>query len=102
MAKNLGTCHCDEKLKKHGAQYDNHQIYCPDYEEEIQMITANHSYTIQSVFRTLYRRNEWSRTVNYPALFNSSVHLQYRNTDDNKTRCHYYMSLYTTLMMSVY
>ena len=58
------------------------------------MITVNHNYTIQSVFRTLYNRNDWSRTVNYPALFNSSVHLQYTNTDNNEPRCHYYMSLY--------
>ena len=80
-------------------QYDNHKAYCPDYDEEIQMVVANQTYTIESVFRTLYERNEndWSRDGKYPELFNSSIHIQYRN--GSETVCQHYMSLFTTLIL---
>ena len=82
-------------------QYDNYKAYCPDYDEEIQMLVANQTHTIESVFRTLYERNEndWSRDGTYPVLFNSSRHIQYRN--GLKKLCQYYMSVFTTLIMAI-
>ena len=82
-------------------QYDNHKVYCPDYDEEIQMVVANQTHTIKSVFRTLYERNEndWSRDGNYyPVMLNSSRHIQYRN--GSEPLCQHYMSLFTTLIMT--
>ena len=64
------------------------------------MVVANQTHTIESVFRTLYERNEndWSRGGNYPVLFNSSIHIQYRN--GTEPRCQHYMSLFMTLIMT--
>ena len=74
-------------------------MYCPDYDEEIEMVVANQTHTIESVFRTLYERNEndWSHDGNYPELFNSSRHIRYRNR--NETLCQHYMSLFMTLQL---
>ena len=81
-------------------QYDNHQLYCPDYEEDIQTLVANHTYGVELVFRTLYERNEydWSRDTKYPEIFNSSKHIQYRN--GSEPRCEHYMSVFSTMIKS--
>ena len=83
-------------------QYDNHQLYCPDYEEDIQTLVAIQTYGVESVFRTLYERNEydWSRDSKYPELFNSSRHIQYRN--GSIPLCQYYMSMFTTMIKNIY
>ena len=82
-------------------QYDNHQTYCRDYDEDIQTLTTNQRYAIESVFMTLYERheNDWSRNSNYPELFNSSRHIQYRNRSE--PLCQHYLSLLTTLITAI-
>ena len=81
-------------------QYDNHQLYCPDY--DIQTLIANHTYGAESVFRTLYERNEhdWSRDSKYPGLFNSSNYIQYRN--ESEPLCEHYMSVFSTMIKSTF
>ena len=86
----------------HFLQYDNHQLYCPDYEEHIHSLLANQTYGVASVLRTLYERNEYDRSQDskYPELINSSRHIQYRN--GNKPLCQHYMSIFTTLIKKIY
>ena len=89
-------------IKIHLSQYDNHQLYCPDYEEDIQTIVANQTYGVESVLRTLYERNEfdWSQNDKYPELFNSSRHIQYRS--GSEPLCQHYMSIFTAMIKEIY
>ena len=84
-------------------QYDNHQIYCPNYDLDEKMLTcANQTHTMPSVFRTLHAKNvdQWSKTVDYGTFFNSSEDIQYQSGTEKL--CQPYMSSYTTLIMTIY
>ena len=66
------------------------------------MLLERQHYTLESVFRTLYERNEyiWSRDSKYPELFNSSRHIQYRR--GGKPLCQHFLSQFTTMIRAIH
>ena len=57
------------------------------------MLEEDRNITVKDVLKTLFRRRDWQRTINYPIVFNSLPCINY---DMNK--CDLYTSLYRMLV----